>query len=170
MKDILLYNYTKIECLSVKGITEDLTKPAHLTIKVWNPQLSLRAHCHLKGKMLIFNVEGDADLEVHMFNTTTLIDVDLVPTVKDNQSYLKATSFYAKQQTPSMKMYFKNSTLFNGDQTFADAFTDTINENWPLMLNEIQPYFEKANAKVSLAVLNKILTTIPTDQYFKDAK
>ncbi|XP_005186904.2 circadian clock-controlled protein daywake-like [Musca domestica] len=168
MIDVLLYNYTNIECLDVKGVTGDMTKPAHLTFKVKNPHLIVRTRCHLSGKLLIFNVEGETDLEVHMMNTTTVIDVDLEPYSEGDQSYFKATSFCAKQQTPSMKIFFKNSTLFNGDQMFADVFTDTINENWMLMRDEIQPYFEKANAKVSLVILNKILITIPSDQYFKD--
>ncbi|XP_073835682.1 circadian clock-controlled protein daywake-like [Musca autumnalis] len=170
MNDVKFHNYTNIECLSVKGITnpDDVSKPARLILVVRNPQLTIRTHCQLKGKLLIFTVEGEADLEVHMANTTTTIDVALEPYIKDNRTYLKATSFSAKQKTPNMKIFFKNSTLLNGDPVFADVFTDTINENWTLMRDEIQPYFEKAHEKVALNMVNMILPTIPTDQFFKD--
>ncbi|XP_073835324.1 circadian clock-controlled protein daywake-like [Musca autumnalis] len=168
IKDVQLVNHTKIECLAVKGFKKDVTKPTHITMLIRHPYLTLQAHCHLKGKLLIFNAEGDADLEIRMINTTSAIDVDLEPYTKDNRSYFNATSYYAKQQTSSAKIVFKNSSLFNGDQQFAEIFTDAINENWSLMRDEIQPHFEKVNAKVALITLNKILRTIPSDQFFKD--
>lgn len=69
----------------------------------------------------------------------------------------------------SLKTSFANSTLFNGEKIFMDTFAQTINENWEVFRDEVEPQLNEAINIVVKQLLNKILATMPYDKYFKES-
>ncbi|XP_075157206.1 circadian clock-controlled protein daywake-like [Haematobia irritans] len=166
--DLRIYNSTRVKCMGLKGFKKDVTAKMHLTMKIKTLEPVARTHCYLNGKLLIFNVNGEADLELHLRNISSIIKIDLEPYSKDKRIYLKATSWTTRHYIPNFKLLFSNSTLFRGDQLFTDVFTDTINDNWATVRDDIQPVLERYNSKAALNILNKILASIPYDEFFKN--
>ncbi|XP_023306554.2 circadian clock-controlled protein daywake-like [Lucilia cuprina] len=169
MENVDLYKFPVVKCQSIKGFSKE-GKAMRVVLKMFSPQLIIKAHCRVKGKLLLFNVAGDTDLNIDIKNVTTTMKARCSPFVKDGVTYYKAEELKPKLDIGSLSTSFKNSTLFNGEEIFMETFADTINENWEVLRDEIEPHLNDAVARVSIGTLNKILATMPFDKYFKKSE
>ncbi|XP_065366032.1 circadian clock-controlled protein daywake-like [Calliphora vicina] len=170
MENVDLYKFPIVKCLSIKGFSQDGSKPMRVVLKLLSPQLIVKAHCRIKGKLLLFTVAGDTDLNLDIKNVTTTMKVKCSPYTKEGVTYYKADEMKPRLDIGSLSTSFANSTLFNGEEIFMETFADTINENWEVLRDEIEPHINNAVGKVAIEALNKIMATMPYEKYFKKSE
>lgn len=51
-----------------------------------------------------------------------------------------------------------------------ETFADTINENWQVLRDEIEPHIDEAVARVEIVIINKVFATMPFEKFFKDSE
>ncbi|KAM7349330.1 circadian clock-controlled protein daywake-like [Cochliomyia hominivorax] len=170
MENVDLYKFPILKCLSIKGFSKDDTKPMKVVMKTLSPQLIIKAHCRIKGKLLLFTVAGETDIIIDVRNVTTTMVSKASPYTKDGKVYYKTDELRPKLDIGSLKTKFSNSTLFNGEEVFMETFADTINNNWQVLRDEIEPHLNNAVAKVALEAVNKVMETMPYEKFFKKSE
>lgn len=96
MENADLYKFPILKVLSIKGFSRDTTKPMRVTVKAFLKQFITKAHCHIKGKLLLFSVNGETDLIIDVRNVTTTMKSKLSPYTKDGKIYYKADEIKPK--------------------------------------------------------------------------
>lgn len=96
MKDMDLYKYPEVKVLSFKGFNKDPSKPIKFVMKTLSPQLIIKTHCRVDGKLLLFTVKGDTDLTIDIRNVTTITKGTLTPYMKEGKTYFKAVELKPK--------------------------------------------------------------------------
>lgn len=49
-----------------------------------------------------------------------------------------------------------------------ETFAETINGNWEVLRDEIEPHLNSAVGRATVKILNQILETMPYEDFFKE--
>lgn len=162
----------KFHDLNILGITS--AKVKSMSADLENYKISLDAdldkpivldgHYKIKGSILILPIVGFGKANLTLTNFRAHMAIHCKPIQKDGKTYWKVEEFIFKLK--ASRLYVKLENLFNGDKALGDNMNKFLNDNWEILLAEMQPAFEANLAAAFKEITNRIFIKTPIDSIF----
>ncbi|EDW62291.1 circadian clock-controlled protein daywake [Drosophila virilis] len=168
MSNTTLHNFADTVIFkSAKGFTKDLNKPLKLLWSVTLPAVELRADYEVEGKILILPIVSHGKLVIKLNEMQSRSRIRATPEKRaDGHTYLKVTEYKSVGKVASG--HFNLTNLFNDNAELRDSTLKVLNDEWDALSADIQPKITEASDRFLSVALQKLLDTLPYDEFFKD--
>ncbi|VVC24844.1 Haemolymph juvenile hormone binding [Cinara cedri] len=111
----------------------------------------------VNGKVLVLPITGNGPCSITLHDAILdLKDVSGTPYQKNGKTYVQIKKIDLKLVNIK-KLNIKLENLFNGNKQLGDSMNTILNENWPVLLEELQPALEEVVATIAQDIVNKAL-------------
>jgi len=111
----------------------------------------------VNGKVLVLPITGNGPCNIVLTDPVLeLREVSGTPYQKNGKTFVQIKKMDLKLASVK-KMNIRLENLFNGNKQLGDSMNSILNENWPVLLEELQPVFEEAVAAIAQDIVNKAL-------------
>lgn len=111
----------------------------------------------VNGKVLVLPITGNGPCKIVLHEPVLeLKEVLGTPNQKNGKTFVQVKKIDLKL-TSIKKLNVKLENLFNGNKQLGESMNSILNENWPILLEELQPAFEEAVAVIAQDIVNKAL-------------
>ncbi|KAI5723214.1 hypothetical protein M8J76_003035 [Diaphorina citri] len=109
-----------------------------------------------------YKISLDADLDKPIIlDGICHMAISAKPIEKDGRTYWQVEEFVFKLK--ASRLYVKLENLFNGDKALGDNMNRFLNDNWEILLQEMQPAFEDNLAAAFKEITNRMFLKTPID-------
>nr|AID16755.1 protein takeout [Pseudoregma bambucicola] len=155
----------KLKDVKIMGLTS--TKLDSLKLDVDNHKLSgqisfgkplkITGQYTVNGKVLVLPITGNGPCKIVLHEPVLeLKEVSGTPYEKNGKTFVQIKRLDLKLVSVK-KLNIKLENLFNGNKQLGDSMNTILNENWPVLLEELQPVFEEAVGAIVQDIVNKAL-------------
>lgn len=81
---------------------------------------------------------------------------------------LRTNKFKLNFDTSRLHLYLEN--LFNGNKALGDNMNLFLNENWEIILQELQPALRETLSQILLSLINNVFDKLPYSDMFIDGQ
>ncbi|XP_008485058.1 protein takeout-like, partial [Diaphorina citri] len=115
----------------------------------------------IKGNILVLPIVGFGKSNLTLTNFRCHMAISAKPIEKDGRTYWQVEEFVFKLK--ASRLYVKLENLFNGDKALGDNMNRFLNDNWEILLQEMQPAFEDNLAAAFKEITNRMFLKTPID-------
>lgn len=160
-KNITISGPTKFRLRSVRVDSQS----DKFRMKIWFPELIMRATYELKGQLLMMPINGRGDCFGNFSDIDGVLSMKLQRYEKNNKDHYKVDFMQIEFNIGAAKVQLDN--LFeNGDEELSKSMNHFINENWRLVTAELRPTLEKTISEILLEVAEKFFDAYPINKLF----
>jgi len=154
LKDVKIMGLTSTMINSLK-IDVDNYK---LTGKIsFSKPLEITGQYTINGKVLVLPITGSGPCKIVLHDPELeLKEVLGTPNQKNGKTFVQVKKIDLKL-IKVKKLNIKLENLFNGNKQLGDSMNTILNENWTVLLEELQPAVEEAVAVIAQDIVNKAL-------------
>lgn len=154
-------NILGITSAKIHTINTDLDKYKISLDAVLDKPIVLDGHYKIKGSILILPITGHGKSNLTLTNFRCHMGIHGKPIEKDGRTHWQIENFIFKLKTN--RLYIKLENLFNGDKRLGDNMNRFMNDNWQILLNEMQPAFEANLATAFKEIVNQMFLKNPIE-------
>lgn len=141
------------------------TKSDKFRMKIWFPELIMRATYELKGQLLMMPINGRGDGFGNFSDVDGVLSLKLNRYERNNEEFFKVDFLQIEFNIGAAKVQLDN--LFeNGDEELSKSMNHFINENWRMVTAELRPTLEKTISDVLMEVADKFFEAYPIKKLF----
>lgn len=119
--------------------------------------LEITGHYTVNGKVLVLPITGSGPCTLLLNDPVLeLTEVSGTPYEKNGKTFVQIKKVDLKL-TSVKKLNVKLENLFNGNKQLGESMNNILNENWPVLLEELKPAFEEAIGAIAQDIVNKAL-------------
>lgn len=134
-------------------------------MKIWFPELIMRATYELKGQLLMMPINGRGDCFGNFSDIDGVLSLKLKRYEKNNHEFFKVDFMQIEFNIGAAKVQLDN--LFeNGDEELSKSMNIFINENWRMVTAELRPTLETAISEILMEVADKFFEAYPIKKLF----
>lgn len=130
-----------------------------MRIKLWYPQLSMKANYNIQGQLLMLPVSGQGKCWGNFTDIDGAVSMQLDRVKKNGNEHFKTNFLNIQFNIGGATARLDN--LFNGDKELGDSINSFINENWRIVTAEIRPTLESTIAKILMEISEKFFDQFP---------
>ncbi|XP_050537656.1 protein takeout-like [Daktulosphaira vitifoliae] len=158
MKDVKIHGISSIFIDSLKVDLDNYKLTAKVSFK---KPIEIISQYTINGKILVLPIVGTGPCKIVLKEPRLeLNDLTATPYEKHGKTFIKFPKINLKiVDIKYLTINFEN--LFNGDKQLGNNMNKVLNENWPVLLEELKSAFEEAIGAIIQDVLNKTLQTVP---------
>ncbi|XP_025405684.1 circadian clock-controlled protein-like [Sipha flava] len=119
--------------------------------------LEITGQYTVNGKVLILPITGNGACTLVLNDPVLEVkEVTGTPFQKNGKTFVQIKKMDLRLASVK-KLNVKLENLFNGNKQLGDNMNSILNENWEVLLEELQPAFEEAIAAIAQDIVNKAL-------------
>ncbi|XP_050420101.1 circadian clock-controlled protein daywake-like [Adelges cooleyi] len=154
MKDVKINGLTSTVIDSLKTDLDNYRLSGKIS---FTKPLEITGHYTVNGKVLVLPITGSGPCTIVLHDPKLdLKEVVATPYEKNGKTYVQVKKIDLKL-TSVKKLNVKLENLFNGNKQLGESMNSILNENWSVLLEELQPAFEEAVAAIAQDIVNKAL-------------
>jgi hypothetical protein len=164
LKNISITGLTSSTKISRTAVKFDKKFGIKLEAKI--ARLGIECDYKMNGQILVLPIKGIGKANVSLSDLTVLFDVRGDFFVKDNETYINATSMKVKITPKKANYFFEN--IFNGDAALSANINSFMNENWEVVASTLLPGYEPKLALKLIDIANRVFNEIPAKMLFPE--
>ncbi|XP_026683178.1 protein takeout-like [Diaphorina citri] len=154
-------NILGITSAKVKSVSTDFDKYKISLDADLDKPIILDGMYRIKGNILVLPIVGFGKSNLTLTNFRCHMAISAKPIEKDGRTYWQVEEFVFKLK--ASRLYVKLENLFNGDKALGDNMNRFLNDNWEILLQEMQPAFEDNLAAAFKEITNRMFLKTPID-------
>ncbi|XP_014354708.2 protein takeout [Papilio machaon] len=133
--------------------------------KLYIPELRMKGHYNLSGKLLLLPVEGDGKFSAKYGDINAVLTIALGRLHRENNvDALACEKLDVKFDVGSASINLEN--LFDGDNELGNTMNTFLNENWQKLAKEFQEPMEEALRDFLKPLADHAFGTLNADDIF----
>uniref|UniRef100_A0A8D8QAY4 Protein takeout n=1 Tax=Cacopsylla melanoneura TaxID=428564 RepID=A0A8D8QAY4_9HEMI len=154
-------NILGITSAKVKSVSTDLDKYKISLEADLDKPIVLDGMYKIKGNILVLPITGHGKSNLTLTNFRCHMAITGKPVDKSGKTHWEVEEFVFKLK--ASRLYVKLENLFNGDKALGDNMNKFLNDNWEILLAEMQPAFEANLAAAFKEITNRVFLKTPID-------
>lgn len=128
------------------------------------PKGTIEGPYAINGKMLILPIQGKGNITLELYNLDVALKFLTKKVIKDGKIYMGIEKSKLRYTVTGARVKFTN--LFNGDKVLGDNMNAFLNENWQILLDELQKPISDGFGEVFRSMMDQIVLSTPYEDLF----
>lgn len=154
-------NILGITSAKVKSVSTDMEEMKISLDADLDKPIILDGDYKINGNILVLPIVGAGKSNLTLTNFRCHMAISCKPIQKNGRTHWQVEEFIFKLK--ASRLYVKLENLFNGDKALGDNMNKFLNDNWEILLQEMQPAFEENLAAAFKEITNRVFLKTPID-------